>query len=528
MEIVKAFTSFNNELSILIKGTIEDPLFRASDIASVLNISNIRAIVATYDDTEKTYIDLPTIRGVQPIIFLTESGLYNILFTSKSPIAKHFKQWVTEVIKDIRLNGFYMLQKENQQIQIENEKIKNENEILKLSVNKLYQIYIYNTNQYHEENRNIPILKIGLSTNINNRTKPYNSICHNGKIIYTLNIDFPDNIILENDKTKLLQTFEKMIHMRLSNFNIRNELFLIDKEEAISSIKHEYELFKIYNFCNKNERLLQLRKIENYHNSTSDKIYTNTISTQTETDYFCESISETKNNNKIKDFIDKCCLIHEDIEVSAKDIVGQYRLFNCETAKTLTAEITNYLQTHFKYTKLRIQDKTTVVMGYKGIGLKTIEYKKYTNISEHKDVETFIFEKYIFTPSGTELYKDIYTEYIEWKNNIKKIVDGDEEIVIKNYLKTNPYVLFDTVWASGGNGQGYYGLKHKKHIKEHRKSSTGCVVIKVDENNNLLAEYSTIAIASENEKISPAKMSRSIKNNVLFNSSSGKYMYKKK
>ena len=37
--------------------------------------------------------------------FLTENGLYELLFMSRKPIAKQFKKWVFGVIKEIRTTG---------------------------------------------------------------------------------------------------------------------------------------------------------------------------------------------------------------------------------------------------------------------------------------------------------------------------------------------------------------------------------------------------------------------------------------
>ena len=37
--------------------------------------------------------------------FLTEKGLYEVLFMSRKPIAKQFKNWVFEILKEIRTTG---------------------------------------------------------------------------------------------------------------------------------------------------------------------------------------------------------------------------------------------------------------------------------------------------------------------------------------------------------------------------------------------------------------------------------------
>lgn len=115
MDIVKAFNSNNLHTEVVIKGTKTDPLFRASDIGVVLEISNIRTSIMDFDESEKVVHSMNTLGGNQEVTFLTEKGLYKMLFRSRKPIAQRFQDWVCEVIKEIRLNGLYELQKELEQ-----------------------------------------------------------------------------------------------------------------------------------------------------------------------------------------------------------------------------------------------------------------------------------------------------------------------------------------------------------------------------------------------------------------------------
>jgi prophage antirepressor-like protein len=109
MEVVKAF---QNDLEVTIRGTYEEPLFRSSDVGIILGIKNIHQNLTDFDSTEKVICIIDTPGGQQEVSFLTEKGLYQILFTSRKPIAKKFKDWVCEVIKEIRLNGKYDLEKQ--------------------------------------------------------------------------------------------------------------------------------------------------------------------------------------------------------------------------------------------------------------------------------------------------------------------------------------------------------------------------------------------------------------------------------
>ena len=116
MDIVKAFNANDLHTEVVIKGTKTDPLFRASDIGIILEINNIRMSIIDFDESEKRAVSSTDSTGrMQDVTFLTEKGLYKVLFRSRKPIAQKFQNWVCEVIKEIRLNGLYELQKELEQ-----------------------------------------------------------------------------------------------------------------------------------------------------------------------------------------------------------------------------------------------------------------------------------------------------------------------------------------------------------------------------------------------------------------------------
>ena len=112
MDIVKAFNSNELHTEIIIKGDVENPLFRASDIGIVLDISTIRSVIRDFNETEKVVLSMHTLGGLQDVTFLTEKGLYKVLFKSRKPIAEKFQDWVCEVIKEIRITGEYKLNKQ--------------------------------------------------------------------------------------------------------------------------------------------------------------------------------------------------------------------------------------------------------------------------------------------------------------------------------------------------------------------------------------------------------------------------------
>ena len=80
MDAVKAFNSNQLHTEIVIKGTYDEPLFRASDIGEILEMANIRASIIDYDDTERRVNTIDTSTGAKQVTFLTEKGLYKVLF----------------------------------------------------------------------------------------------------------------------------------------------------------------------------------------------------------------------------------------------------------------------------------------------------------------------------------------------------------------------------------------------------------------------------------------------------------------
>ena len=109
--LVKQF----QDLNITIYGTYEDPLFKAKDIGDLLGIQNIRQNIKDLDkDDVCTIYTIDSLGRQQETNMLTENGLYEVLFTSRKEIAKQFKKWVYQVIKEIRLKGKYDLEEKLQ------------------------------------------------------------------------------------------------------------------------------------------------------------------------------------------------------------------------------------------------------------------------------------------------------------------------------------------------------------------------------------------------------------------------------
>lgn len=100
--------------------------FNANDVGEELGVVNIHKVIPNIDSQFKTnftmskltngYIrnfegDLPN-RGN---LFLKEEAVYQIAFRSNKPEARLFTKWVSKVLKQIRINGYYIATEKDEQ-----------------------------------------------------------------------------------------------------------------------------------------------------------------------------------------------------------------------------------------------------------------------------------------------------------------------------------------------------------------------------------------------------------------------------
>ncbi|MDD4601471.1 hypothetical protein SDC9_04155 [bioreactor metagenome] len=88
-------------------GDVDSPLFKADDVATWIEHSNVSVMLNSVDESEKQLITIGTISNVYTAWFLTEDGLYEVLMQSRKPIAKEFKKQVKEILRTIRKHGIY-------------------------------------------------------------------------------------------------------------------------------------------------------------------------------------------------------------------------------------------------------------------------------------------------------------------------------------------------------------------------------------------------------------------------------------
>lgn len=109
IKIINKSTFLDKEIDVW--GSIEQPLFRAKDVASWLLIKNVPDLVKRVDNDEVHRFNLGSLQG--ETWFLTEDGLYEVLMQSRKPIAKQFKKGVKAILHEIRTKGGYIVSHEN-------------------------------------------------------------------------------------------------------------------------------------------------------------------------------------------------------------------------------------------------------------------------------------------------------------------------------------------------------------------------------------------------------------------------------
>jgi hypothetical protein len=306
---------------------------------------------------------------------------------------------------------------------------------------------------------------------------------------------------------KLSKHIKDIIHSKtysIDNFNriMKENEELVNEnknlKEEIQSIKlllekRAIEINELREKLENKEKVIESVKFEN------QSVYKNVL------------LPEDELNKKFSEFVNSICIVRPDVEELSVNIEGRYRLWSqVKPSKEVFHALKNYMDTRFK--PKRIQGNH----GYLGIKLKSVEYKK---TQENSPVETFIFQACQFSDCGKILNSVLLREYQKWKISVGKEITDNDMKEIKEYLNLSPYTLKATVWTDEGNNEGYYGLSLKQNdYKPKLISSTGKKVYKREKDTNqLLSTWDSIAKAAEAEGISPAKMSRCVKNKNIIN-----------
>lgn len=210
--IVKQF----EKLNINIYGTYEEPLFKGKEIGDLLGIKKIRKTMENLDEQCKILKGAPTGGGLQEQWFLTEDGIYELLFISRKPIAKEFRIWVRNIIKEIRLKGKCDLE---EKLKIKDQQLQEkELELIK------YKEKVY---EEIEKTGHIYVIKTDGGTKVG---KTKDAVKKRIKGLQTGNMN--DIQVLLDFKTSNADLLEKTVHYILERYrcNSNREFFDCDVE----------------------------------------------------------------------------------------------------------------------------------------------------------------------------------------------------------------------------------------------------------------------------------------------------------
>ncbi|KAA6330953.1 hypothetical protein EZS27_020401 [termite gut metagenome] len=99
------FNETNKVEIIIING---EPYFVATDVCSVLGLTQTTKALYGLENDEKLPLLLVRSGQKRRVNLVTESGLYSLIFQSRKPEARQFCKWITsEVLPSIRKTGQY-------------------------------------------------------------------------------------------------------------------------------------------------------------------------------------------------------------------------------------------------------------------------------------------------------------------------------------------------------------------------------------------------------------------------------------
>lgn len=108
----------NHKVEVIVLNN--EPLFNANHVGEILEISKVRNTIEDYNEKQKVKLTnemLAHTIGVRKIHhkgenFLTEAGVYKLVFKSRKKEAEKFTDWIAEeVLPSIRKTGGYSVQK---------------------------------------------------------------------------------------------------------------------------------------------------------------------------------------------------------------------------------------------------------------------------------------------------------------------------------------------------------------------------------------------------------------------------------
>ncbi len=428
----------------------------------------------------------------------------------------------------------------NTQLIIETAKIENQKNVEKAIVSQfpvntecIYIGTIDNTNEEGEK-----LIKFGHSNDLGTRVSYHHHNSYNNFIlIHAFKVKNRTEIenliklhpkikkqlrkinIQGKNKTEILSydscfTIDKLIYyikeiIRIKTYSLENFDKLLLENEQLKSENEKLKEEAIKLSVSNNDLSLEISQLKQTNAILIDK-------TRIVEESVFQTYTEDVILTKFHTFINKMCIVRNDVEESSVNIESHFRIWNREKPKKeVFHAFKDYLDRRFKPSRVTMNGQ--LVNGY--IGVKLLEIKHKKKFASPVPIESFIFQVCRFNPCGKIFNTTLLTEYRKWKKSVSIDIGESDLKEIKEYLDSSEYTLKATVWTSEGSNEGYYGIMLKTDDPPCKKtSSTGKAVEKRElSSGTLIGRWDTIAKAAKYENISAAKMSRSVKNRTEYN-----------
>lgn len=102
MEIVGKVIFMDHSLPVY--GSLDAPLFKALDVAYIIEYSNgnVWRMLEMCEEDEKLNLPLVVAGQRRSVSFITETGLYNVLAQSRKPVARAWRRIIHEELINLR------------------------------------------------------------------------------------------------------------------------------------------------------------------------------------------------------------------------------------------------------------------------------------------------------------------------------------------------------------------------------------------------------------------------------------------
>lgn len=104
LNIEKVGTIVFDDRSLTVYSSLNEPLFRATDVANMIDYSegNSWKLLELCEQDEKLNLPLVVAGQRRTVSFVTENGLYNILSQSRKPIARKWRRVIHNELINLR------------------------------------------------------------------------------------------------------------------------------------------------------------------------------------------------------------------------------------------------------------------------------------------------------------------------------------------------------------------------------------------------------------------------------------------